>query len=250
MKTSKSWVLLLLLLGVTFNFLTAQDEISRREVIALLELKAKTKGHLWTNQWDQSQPISTWHGVTVKEGKVVALDLSDNNLQGKIPITIGNLRHLEILDLSGNHIEGKVPGLFGKFENLKVVNLANNALAGDIPSTIHKLHNLEELNLNNNRLEGELPQGISELSKLKTLALANNDLHGAMPLGMEKLKKLKRLYLANNELYGFDSLRKLSEQQLVMTDFMVKEGNLIPIDFTKSPEGLSKLEFEDKENLE
>ena len=247
MKTSKFLFLFILTIVLNVNLIHAQNEVSQREVIALLELKAKTKGHLWTNQWDQSQPISTWHGVTVKDGKVVALDLSDNNLQGRIPITIGNLKHLEVLNLSRNNIEGKVPGLFGKFENLKVVNLADNALAGDIPSTIHKLQNLEELNLNNNQLEGELPKGISELSKLTTLALANNDLQGAMPLGMENMKKLKRLYLANNEFSGFDALKKLSQQQLVMTDFMVKEGNLIPIDFTKSPDGLSKLEFEDME---
>jgi Leucine-rich repeat (LRR) protein len=247
METSKSWILLLLVVSLSFNFLTAQNEVSQREVIALLELKAKTKGHSWTNQWDQSQPISTWHGVTIKDGKVVGLDLSNNNLQGKIPMTIGNLRHLETLDLSGNKIEGKVPGLFRKFENLKVVNLANNSLAGDIPSSINKLQNLEELNLNNNSLEGQLPQGISELSKLSTLGLANNNLNGSMPTGMEKMKKLKKLYLSNNDFSDLNSLRKLSEQQLVLTDFRVKEGNLIPIDFTQSPEGLSRLEFEDKE---
>jgi len=246
MKTIKIWSLLVIVAGLSFNFLTAQNEVSQREVIALLELKAKTKGNLWTNQWDQSQPISTWHGVTIKDGNVVGLDLSKNNLQGKIPITIGNLRHLESLDLSGNHIEGKVPGLFRKFEKLKMVNLADNALTGDIPSSIDKLQNLEELNLNNNKLEGELPKSIIELSKLKTLGLANNELHGAMPAGMDKLKKLKRLYLANNEFSDFDSLRKLSQQQLVMTDFKVQKGFLVPIDFTKSPEGLSKLEFENQ----
>ena len=132
-------------LGLCFNVVQAQDEVSQREVIALLELKAKTNGHLWTNQWDQSEPISTWHGVTIKDGKVVGLDLSNNNLQGKLPITIGNLRHLESLNLSGNKIEGKVPGLFRKFEHLKVVNLSDNSLVGNIPTSIDKLQNLEEL---------------------------------------------------------------------------------------------------------
>ena len=174
-----------ILLFINSIVVQAQQEISQREVIALLELKAKTKGHQWTNQWDQTKPISTWHGVTIKEGKVVALNLSNNNLQGEIPITIGNLRHLESLDLSGNSIEGKVPGLFRKLDNLKVVNLANNDLNGNIPGAINKLQNLEELNLNNNNLKGHLPVGISELSKLKILALANNDLEGTIPMGME-----------------------------------------------------------------
>ena len=246
MKTSKLFFLTFLAFGLSFNVVQAQDEVSQREVIALLELKAKTKGHLWTHQWDQSQPISTWYGVTIKDGKVVGLDLSNNNLQGKLPITIGNLRHLESLNLSGNKIEGKVPGLFRKFEQLKVVNLSDNSLAGNIPTSIDKLQNLEELNLNNNQLEGALPQEIIALEKLKTLALANNDLQGTMPTGMEKMKKLKKLYLANNEFSNVNGLRKLAEQQIVFTDFSVKQGNLIPIDFTTTTDGLSELEFEDK----
>ena len=141
----KITLLFLMVVGFGLQMLNAQDEVSQREVIALLELKAKTKGHLWTNTWDQTQPIETWHGVTIKDGKVVGLDLSNNNLQGKIPITIGNLKHLESLNLSGNQIEGKVPGLFRKFENLKVVNLADNALEGSIPSSIERQEYLKRV---------------------------------------------------------------------------------------------------------
>ena len=68
-----------------------------------------------------------------------------------------------------------------------------------------------------------------------------------MPQGMERMKKLKKLYLAENELTDLDALRTLSQQQLVLTDFTIEEGNLVPIDFSSSPEGLSKLEFEDYE---
>lgn len=247
MKTSRLSTLLVILVLFCANLLIAQDEVSQREVIALLELKAKTKGHQWTNQWDESKPISTWHGVTVKNGKVVGLDLSNNNLQGKIPITIGNLRYLESLNLSNNSIKGKIPGLFRKFDNLKAVDLGKNELVGNIPNTINKLQSLQELNLSDNKLEGALPETINELSKLNTLALANNDLDGAMPSGMENLKKLKKLYLSNNEFSDMNGLRTLSEQQLVLTDFKLKDGAVLPIDFTQSQEGLSKLEFEDYE---
>ncbi|MDT0606882.1 leucine-rich repeat domain-containing protein [Croceitalea rosinachiae] len=250
MKTSKLSTLLLALVLFSGNLLTAQDEVSQREVIALLELKAKTKGHLWTNQWDESKPITTWHGVTIKDGKVVGLDLSNNNLQGKIPITIGNLRNLETLDLSNNNIKGKIPGLFRKFDNLKEVDLGKNELTGNIPSSINQLQNLQELNLSNNKLEGALPKTINTLSKLNTLALANNDLNGPMPVGMENLKKLKKLYISNNEFSDMNSLRPLAEQQTVLTDVKLTNGNMLPIDFTKSKEGLSKLEFEDYKEQE
>jgi len=32
--------------------------------------------------WDTDADISSWHGVTVRDGHVVALRLSNNNLQG------------------------------------------------------------------------------------------------------------------------------------------------------------------------
>jgi Leucine-rich repeat (LRR) protein len=245
MRISKIACSFLGLFLLSFNLLTAQLGISQREAIALLELRAKTKGHLWKNQWDTNTPISEWHGVTIKNGKVVGLDLSNNNLQGKIPITIGNLRNLEYLDLSKNNITGRIPGLFRKFKNLKEVNLGNNDLVGNIPSTIHKLKSLKKLDLCQNRLEGKLPESVKELSELNTLLLADNNLSGEMPKGMENLKKLKKLYLANNSFSNINSLRALSEQQLVLTDFRIKGGNVLPIDFSKTQEGLSKLKFED-----
>ncbi|MFD2588402.1 leucine-rich repeat domain-containing protein [Croceitalea marina] len=248
MRFSKLTFSLLGLFLLCLNVLTAQLEISEREAIALLELRAKTKGNLWTNQWDTEAPISEWYGVTIKDGKVVGLDLSNNNLQGRIPITIGNLKNLERLDLSQNNITGRIPGLFRKFKNLKEVNFEDNQLVGTIPNTINKLQNLEELNLSNNKLNGALPETINELGKLNTLAVANNELHGEMPAGMENLKKLKRLYLANNAFSNMNGLRTLSKQQLVLTDFKLKDGSMFPIDFSKSQEGLSKLEFQEYED--
>ena len=245
MRISKVFFSLALVFLLTINLASAQLEISEREAIALLELRAKTKGHLLTNQWDTETPISEWYGVTIKDGKVVGLDLSNNNLQGRIPITIGNLKNLESLNLSENKISGRIPGLFRKFKNLKEVNFENNQLVGNIPNTINKLQNLEELNLSNNKLEGALPKTINELGKLSTLALANNDFNGDIPAGMENLKKLKKLYLSNNEFASMNGLRALSKQQLVLTDFKLKDGNVLPVDFSKAQEGLSKLEFED-----
>lgn len=248
MRISKITFILFGLILFYTNALIAQVGISEREAIALLELKAKTKGRQWTNKWDSNTPVSEWYGVIIKNGKVVGLDLSNNNLQGRIPITIGNLKNLESLDLSKNKISGKIPRLFRKFKKLKAVNFEDNNLAGNIPSTINKLQNLQELNLSNNNLNGELPKSIIELEKLNTLALANNNLNGEMPTGMENLKKLKKLYLSNNKFSDMNGLRALSRQQLVLTDFKLKNGDILPIDFTKSQEKLSKLEFDDYEN--
>ena len=185
MKISKLPIAFLGLLLFCTNVLSAQNEVSEREVIALLEFKVKTKGHLWTNKWDQNKPISTWHGVVIENGSVVGLDLSDNNLQGKIPITIANLKNLKYLKLSGNNIKGRIPGLIRKLTHLQEVDLAKNQFVGNIPSAINKLQKLSMLNLSNNNLEGELPSSISQLPKLNTLDLANNNFTGSQLLCLD-----------------------------------------------------------------
>ena len=243
MKTIKSLITAVLVFAISFSAF-GQDEVSEREVIALLELQSRTKGHLWTHQWDRNTPIAQWHGVTVKDGKVVALDLSNNNLQGKIPLTIGNLKFLRHLDLSNNHIEGKMPRLFRKLQYLETIDLAGNNLEGPRPTTIHRLASLTELNVAGNNLEGSLPEALTELSKLTTLAVADNAFEGTMPAGMEKMKKLKKLYIANNAFSNLDNLRSLAAQQIVMTDIDVNSANFKPIDFEQN--GLSKLEFVDE----
>lgn len=244
----KRVLIILLIASASFSSVHAQNEVSQREVIALLELKRATNGHLWTHVWEQNTPIANWHGVSIKDGKVVGLDLSNNNLHGKIPLTIGNLKNLEYLDLSNNNLKGNIPVELRKFNQLKEVNLHGNQLTGKIPSTMNRLKNLRHLDLSDNALEGGIPKSITELSKLSSLALANNNLVGEMPLGMEKLTRLKKIYLANNGFKSLDNLKLLAKQQLVLVDVDVNSPNFAAIDFTKNPEGTAKLEFEKEEN--
>ena len=52
---------------------------------ALVALYRATNGNSWDEKqgWCTNAPLSEWHGVKVSEGRVVALDLRQNNLQGK-----------------------------------------------------------------------------------------------------------------------------------------------------------------------
>lgn len=58
--------------------------LSDREV--LLALFRATGGRQWSrnNGWDTLADISSWYGVQVRDGHVVGLNLSKNNLQGDI----------------------------------------------------------------------------------------------------------------------------------------------------------------------
>ena len=229
-----------------FSLLTfAQHEISQREVIALLELQDRTKGHLWTHKWDRDTPISEWYGVTIEDGKLIGLDLSNNNLHGKIPLTIGNLKHLEYLNLSNNKISGKMPKLFRKLKALKTMNLAGNQLKGSMPKTIYQLQSLQELSLANNNFDGELPNTLTQLSDLATLAVDNNQFAGAMPEGIDEMKSLKELYVRNNNFANLDNIKEMVENQLVVTDVTIITSKAEGIQFENKNSGISNVGFQD-----
>ena len=78
----------------------------------LLALFVATDGGNWTNSdgWGESYDLGRWYGVSTDSlGRVAGLDLSSNNLNGKIPPELGDLVHLGRLDLSSNDLRGALP---------------------------------------------------------------------------------------------------------------------------------------------
>ncbi|WP_343487886.1 hypothetical protein [Allomuricauda sp. d1] len=140
----------ILLLGIAIFAFQNSNAQNYREFIALHELYQSTDGHNWKNSWDLNAPIETWEGVTVKDGHVVALDLSDNNLKGKIPATLVNLKYLIHLNLSGNALRGKLPGQLARLKKLAFFDVSENAIAGKIPNSIGKMAKLKSLQLSGN----------------------------------------------------------------------------------------------------
>ena len=89
---------------------------------ALIALYNATDGANWTNNrnWLSNTPIREWEGVTVDDsGRVVKLFLSQNQLNGPIPVELGNLTNLDGLDLSFNQLTGAIPMELGNLTNLR-----------------------------------------------------------------------------------------------------------------------------------
>ncbi|KAL6321711.1 hypothetical protein AAG906_031221 [Vitis piasezkii] len=61
------------------------------------------------------------------------LNLSDNNLTGHIPSSLGNLTQLESLDLSQNQLSGEIPLQLTGITFLAFFNVSHNHLIGPIP---------------------------------------------------------------------------------------------------------------------
>ncbi|MDE2869672.1 MAG: ankyrin repeat domain-containing protein [Chloroflexota bacterium] len=108
---------------------------------ALIALYHATDGPNWIRNanWLTNEPLHRWAGVvTDEDGRVVALELFQNNLDGFIPKEVGNLDHLVRLDITNRYPDKSSLGeLFGTFtETLTVLAGAPpeyNKLIGCLP---------------------------------------------------------------------------------------------------------------------
>ncbi|XP_042479013.1 receptor-like protein EIX2 [Macadamia integrifolia] len=98
---------------------------------------------------------------------VNSIDLSRNNLSGKIPDGITRLVGLGTLNLSMNHLTGKIPEKIGDLQNLETLDLSINKLSGQIPPSISSLTFLSHLNLSHNNLSGKIPSS-NQLQTIST----------------------------------------------------------------------------------
>ncbi|KAL4271556.1 hypothetical protein GQ457_13G005150 [Hibiscus cannabinus] len=81
--------------------------------------------------------------------------ISNNKLTGEIPLSICNKSFTSIIDLSDNNLNGKIPQCLGNFsDSLSVLDLRMNNFHGVIPTEFANCESLTTLALNGNQLEG------------------------------------------------------------------------------------------------
>ena len=172
---------------------------------ALVAFFNATNGESWDDSglWASRRPLSEWPGVTTdNDGRVVGLDLSENQVSGEIPAELGNLSSLERLYLYRNQLSGEIPAELGNLLKLRGLLLADNQLSGEIPAELGNLLNLTDLNLYANQLSGEIPCELGNLVNLKSLALGKAQLSGEIPAELGNLVNLTWLNLSDNRLSG------------------------------------------------
>ena len=96
----------------------------------LVALYEATDGSNWKDNtnWLSDQPLDDWHGVTTDtNGRVVHLNLRDNNLQGTIPVQLAQLTNLTFLSLSGNQLRGEIPAELAQLTKLTWLSLSGTS---------------------------------------------------------------------------------------------------------------------------
>lgn len=132
------------------------------------------------------------------------LSFPNNELNGVINGTlIVNLRNLSTLDLEGNNITGRIPDSIGQLKRLQDLHLGDNNISGELPSALSNCTHLITINLKRNNFSGNLSNvNFSNLSNLKTLDLMGNKFEGTVPESIYSCTNLVALRLSSNNLQG------------------------------------------------
>ena len=131
LRTVKPLFIVLFIALSSLEFVEAQ--VSRPDSIALVRLYESTNGDMWHNKrgWLVG-PVSDWAGVSIDNGRVTYIRLSDNNLTGPLPAEIRLLTGLKWLNLNGNKISGEIPAELADLPNLRGIYMGKNLLTGPI----------------------------------------------------------------------------------------------------------------------
>ncbi|KAK1364338.1 hypothetical protein POM88_039899 [Heracleum sosnowskyi] len=128
-------------------------------------------------------------------------DLSENQLNGVLSLSIGNLSSLQVAHFSSNNFTGNLDDLLsGHFPLLQELSISENQLSGSLPD-ITTLPCLKTLEASSNRLNGYLPPVFKHRSALEYLSLSSNHLRGSLP-DFTGFSSLSVLYLDNNNFSG------------------------------------------------
>ena len=88
--------------------------------------------------------------------------MSDNFIEGEIPVELVSLSNLENLHLHNNQLSGEVPDIFHELNNLVHLTLFENQLSGNIPESLCDIYdNIEYLELYANHLCPPYPSCIT-----------------------------------------------------------------------------------------
>ena len=150
---------------------------------------------------------------------LTVMSIVDNpSLTGAIPKELANLVNLTHLNLSNNNLTGDLPSTLGYLTDVETetgmyklayLNLSNNQLTGDL-YRLRLLGGLTHLDLSHNQLSGDIPTGdwlgvppgIQNITNLTRLDLSHNQFTGDIPHELGDLNFLSSLYLNDNQFTG------------------------------------------------
>ena len=133
--------------------------------------------------------------------KLFFFDASDNELSGEVPVTLPSF--LVEISVRNNNLEGKLPNNVGNLRFLQVMDLSQNKLSGPVSSALFDHPSLQQLTLSHNNFKSlEVPGNKGVNSRLVALDLSYNELGRLLPAFMGSMPELSALSLEHNKFTG------------------------------------------------
>ncbi|KAE9462823.1 hypothetical protein C3L33_05269, partial [Rhododendron williamsianum] len=178
----------------------------------------------------------------LSRSSLILLDVSANQLIGKIPGFIGNIS-LWFLVMAGNHLEGPIPIEFCQLKHLIALDLSENNITGAVPSCFSSSP-IYNIRLSKNRLDGPFPMAFRNHStNLVELDLSYNQFSGNIPTWIGSFSDLEVLLLQHNHFEG--NIPKVLCNLSILTMIDLSFNNL----FGSIPPCISRIEFNGMHNL-
>ncbi|XP_050255752.1 receptor-like protein 43 isoform X6 [Quercus robur] len=158
----------------------------------------------WTNlQYLDLSNNKLQGSLPIPSPSILTYLVSNNTLTGEIPQMICNLSSLVALDLSSNNLSGMLPNCLGNLSfSLSILNLRRNNFHGNIPQICKKGSKLKMIDFSRNQLQGWIPRSLVNCTMLETLVIGNNQLNDSFPAWLGVLPELEVLILRYNQLQG------------------------------------------------
>ncbi|KAG4154040.1 hypothetical protein ERO13_D03G032800v2 [Gossypium hirsutum] len=164
----------------------------------LLGLPQLTQVELQDNYLTGEFPV-TDSSISVNLGQI---SLSNNQLSGALPASVGNFSGVQKLLLDGNKFWGRIPAEIGKLQQLSKIDFSHNKFSGLIPPEICKCKLLTFVDLSRNELSGQIPTEITSMRILNYLNLSRNHLLGSIPSSISTMQSLTSVDFSYNNLSG------------------------------------------------
>uniref|UniRef100_A0A7N2MLI4 Leucine-rich repeat-containing N-terminal plant-type domain-containing protein n=1 Tax=Quercus lobata TaxID=97700 RepID=A0A7N2MLI4_QUELO len=156
---------------------------------------------LSNNKWGQeiSEILESLLGC-VSDGLEI-LDLSNSQLHGPLPVSLGNLSSLTYLDLGNNQLEGTLPQNFGQLSKLETLHIESNMLKG-VVSEVHfsNLTSLRGLFASGNQLTLKVSQNWIPPFQLESLYLQSWNLGPKFPPWLCSQRHLQSLDISDTRI--------------------------------------------------
>ncbi|CAH9128857.1 unnamed protein product [Cuscuta epithymum] len=198
---------LLLLFAAAF---AAGQSLDGLEYIVMIQLKASITFPS-TDAWTEADPCD-WLRVTCAaptthpEHKfVTSIDISDSNINGTLPGSLGVLSQMLGFGAANNRLTGPLPD-FANCSNLGMLDVSHNGFTSIPPTLFRNKPSLWSVTLDYNLLlqPWEIPEDLSSCSHLFSFTATSCNVHGDLPsfYNNHTFSDLKDLQLGNNHLSG------------------------------------------------